>query len=75
MHLALGSHVDNMRDMVLKEKTIKYPLSKMISLYQQGFNKLQIAKQLGCLPETVYRKLTSEVIADLQHHSDQSKPC
>lgn len=59
-----------MRDMVERERCIKYPLSKMKTLYAQGFNKMQIAKIMGCLPETVYRKLTARVLEDWQCHLD-----
>jgi hypothetical protein len=64
LHLALGKHKDNMQDMVLRERAIKFPVSQMKSLYKQGFNKMQISKIMGCKPETVYRKLTPKVLED-----------
>ncbi len=60
LHLQKGTHKENMQDMVSRERAVKYPLSQMKTLYKQGFNKLQIAKIMGCKPETVYRKLKTD---------------
>lgn len=64
LHLIAGTHKDNMNDMVLRERAIKYPVQQMKQLYKKGFNKMQIATVMGCKPETVYRKLNKEVLKD-----------
>ena len=64
LHLIAGTHQENMKDMADRERCVKYPVSQMKNLYLNGFNKMQIAKIMGCKPETVYRKLKFNVLED-----------